>query len=375
MNIQRLILRDFRNYEQAQMELSPGVNIFCGENAQGKTNILEAICLLSTMRLFRSGQKRDAVRFGAQQAQADVQFLAEKRSLSVHATIPQTGRVQLTVNGIKQKRLSDASGLLRTVLFCPEDLLLIREGAAARRRFLDIALSQLRPNYARYLSEYARLHENKIRILKDAEEKPSLLDVLDEFSYRMSMIGGHLVRYRAYYLRALMQKARVIHASISGRSEQLDYVYHTVSTVEDPFASAKEIGARIWAHACAHRAAELSSKSCLSGPHKDDVEWRIGGKSAKAFGSQGQVRTCALSLKLAERDMFFDDSGEYPVLLLDDVLSELDDKRQDFVLNRIEHGQVCITCCEPQKLAQVEGGRLFFVHNGTVQPYGRTAGE
>ena len=135
----------------------------------------------------------------------------------------------------------------------------------------------------------------------------------------------------------------------------------------DPFASAKEIGMQICEHMYAHRAAEIASSSCLSGPHKDDLELLIGGRSAKSFGSQGQVRTCALSLKLAERDMFYDSTKEYPILLLDDVLSELDAKRQDFVLNRIENGQVLITCCEPEKLAQVEGGRLFAVENGTVR--------
>lgn len=366
MTIEQLTLCDFRNYTQAQLTLAPGVNVFCGENAQGKTNILEAVGLLSTMRLFRSGQKRDAIRFGAAQAEICARFAAEKREMTMQAVIPSAGRVQLTVNGVKQKRLSDAAGLLRSVLFCPEDLMLIREGAAARRRFLDVALSQLRPNYARYLAEYSRLHENKTRILKDAEEKPSLLDTLDDFTYRMSMIGGHIVRYRAYYLRALMEKARVIHASISGKDEQLGWVYHTVRTIADPFASAKDIGAQIWEHACAHRGAEIAARSCLSGPHKDDLELTIGGNSAKAFGSQGQVRTCALSLKLAERDMFFEDSGEYPVLLLDDVLSELDTKRQDFVLNRIETGQVWITCCEPEKLSQVKGGRVFSVVGGTV---------
>lgn len=367
MNIQTLTLRDFRNYETAALELSSGVNVFCGENAQGKTNILEAVGLLSTTRLFRSGQKREAIRFGARQAEVEAAFFAEKRDMTIRALIPSAGRVQLTVNGIRQKRLSDAAGILRTVLFCPEDLMMIREGAAARRRFIDIALCQLRPNYARYLSEYNKLHENKIRILKDAEEKPSLLDALDDFSLRMSMVGGHIIRYRAYYLRSLMEKAKGIHASISGKEEQLDYRYSTVSTVSDPFASAKDIGMELWEHVCQHRAAEIAVKSCLSGPHKDDLELLIGGKSAKAFASQGQVRTCALSLKLAERDMFFDDSGEYPVLLLDDVLSELDARRQDFVLNRIENGQVLITCCEPEKLAQVEGGWMFTVRQGTVE--------
>ena len=130
---------------------------------------------------------------------------------------------------------------------------------------------------------------------------------------------------------------------------------------------AKDIGMELWEHACQHRAAEIAVKSCLSGPHKDDLELLIGGKSAKAFASQGQVRTCALSLKLAERDMFFDDSGEYPVLLLDDVLSELDPRRQEFVLNRIAGGQVFITCCEDDRLPQMLGGRVFHVEHGTIR--------
>ncbi|MDO5549076.1 MAG: DNA replication/repair protein RecF [Eubacteriales bacterium] len=365
--ITTLRLENFRNYEQVELELSPGVNVFCGENAQGKTNILEAIGLLSSMRLFRSTQKKDAIRFGTEQAEAQALFTTEGRQMSIRTTIPRVGRPRIFVNDIKQKRSMDACGLIRTVLFCPDDLYLIREGAAARRRFLDTALCQLRPNYARYLTEYRRLHENKTRILKDYEENPALLDTLDVFSYRMANIGGSIIRYRAYYLRSLMEKAREIHASISGKGEQLDYRYATVSSVTDPFASSAQIGQELWEHAQSHRAAEIATHSCLSGPHKDDLELMIGGQMAKGFGSQGQVRTCALSLKLAERDMFFEDNGEYPVLLLDDVLSELDAKRQDFVLNRIEHGQVLITCCEPEKLAAVEGGRLFTVENGTVR--------
>ncbi len=365
--IQQLFLSDYRNYKTAEIELSPGVNVFCGDNAQGKTNILEAIDLLSTMRLFRSGQKKDAVRFGCAQAEAAARFVTEGRDMTIRMNIPVSGRPRVFVNDVKQKRNTDAIGLIRTVIFCPDDLYIIREGAAARRRFIDSALCQLRPNYARYLAEYKRLHENKSRILKDYEDNPSLLDTLDVFSYRMSNIGGAIIRYRAYYLRALMEKARDIHASISGRDEQLDYVYQTVSAVTEPFGAASDIGQQLWEHAQAHRAAEIASHSCLSGPHKDDLQLLIGGKPAKSFGSQGQVRTCALSLKLAERDMFFDDNGEYPVLLLDDVLSELDAKRQDFVLNKIENGQVLITCCEPEKLAAVQGGRLFEVENGTVR--------
>lgn len=365
--ITSLKLQDFRNYERAEITFSSGVNVLYGENAQGKTNILESISLLSTMKLFRSAQKKDAIRFGCESAEAEALFDTEGRNMLIRTTLPKVGRPRVFVNDIKQKRSMDACGLIRTVLFCPDDLYLIREGAAARRRFLDNALCQLRPNYARYLAEYRKLHENKTRILKDYEENPSLLDTLDVFSYRMANIGGAIIRYRAYYLRSLMEKAREIHASISGKGERLEYQYHTTSNIADPFGSSSDIGQQLWEHMQSHRSAELATHSCLSGPHKDDLELIIGGQPAKGFGSQGQVRTCALSLKLAERDMFYDDSGEYPVLLLDDVLSELDAKRQDFVLNRIENGQVIITCCEPEKLAAVEGGRLFFVENGCVR--------
>lgn len=366
MILHALSLRDFRNYARQDIAFADGVNVFLGENAQGKTNVLEAVGLLSTTRLFRSGQRRDAIRFGSAQAEVRGELTTEGRDMVLDAVI-NGGQLRITVNGVRQKRLSDVQGIVRTVLFSPEDLYLVREGAAARRKFIDTALSQLRPNYARCLGEYHRLHENKTRILKDAEEKPSLLDTLDEFSFRMSMIGGQIIRYRAYYLRALLRRATEIHASISGKQEQLDYVYRTVSTVIDPFADAKTIGAQVWEHACAHKAAEIASKTCLSGPHKDDLELFIGGKPAKAFGSQGQIRTCALSLKLAERDLFFDDSGEYPILLLDDVLSELDARRQDFVLNRIETGQVLITSCEPEKLSAIRGGKVFAVENGCVE--------
>lgn len=365
--IQSLYLENYRNYQNAELNLNSGVNIFCGDNAQGKTNILEAISLLSSMRLFRSGQKRDAVRFGCENAQVSADFITEYRNMNIKILLHQRGRPNIFVNDVKQNRMTDAVGLIKTVLFCPDDLYIIREGAAARRRFIDTALCQLRPNYAKYLAEYKRLHENKSCILRDYEENPSLLDSLDVFSYRMANIGGAIIRYRAYYLRSLMEKAKEIHSSISGRDERLSYNYITVSNITNPFESAQTIGNLLWEHMQMHRKAEIASHTCLSGPHKDDLQLMIQDKPVKDFGSQGQVRTCALSLKLAEREMFFDDCGEYPVLLLDDVLSELDARRQDFVLNRIENGQVLITCCEPEKLSKVKNGRMFEVINGTAK--------
>ena len=241
--------------------------------------------------------------------------------------------------------------------------MLVRAGAAARRRFLDTALCQMRPNYARYIEEYNRLHEHKTRILRDSEEKPSLLSMWEDFSLRMAHIGAQIIRYRAYYCRKLLKAAAAVYADIAPH-EVLSGVYKTVSSVSDPFADARTIEKQLIDHAFSHKTAEIAAKSCLSGPHKDDLELLLDGRSAASFGSQGQVRTCTLSLKLAERELFFDEDGEYPVLLLDDVLSELDRRRQDFVLNRISAGQVMITCCEDGISEKLRAGAVFHIQNG-----------
>ena len=253
------------------------------------------------------------------------------------------------------------------MLFCPEDLYLIREGAVARRGFLDDCICQLRPRYALALAEYKRLHEHKTRILRDSEEKPSLLDALDEFSMSMAKAGALLIHYRAHFIKRLCQAAPAIHGDFSGGRERLTLHYETVSTVTDPEAGPQVIFQQLLQHQEEHRAAEIASRQCLSGPHKDDLLVEIDGQAAKSSASQGQTRTAALSLKLAAREIFQQDTGEYPVLLLDDVLSELDPRRQEFVLNRIRGGQVFITCCEDDRLPQLLGGRIFHVKNGTVR--------
>ena len=269
------------------------------------------------------------------------------------------------------KRQGDARGILKTVLFCPDDLYLIRAGASARRRFLDTALCQLRPNYDKVLSEYEKLLAHKNKILKNSEEKPEFLELLDDFSLRMAHLGAIIIRYRAYYIRKLSEKAAAVHREAAPH-ETLGAVYQTVSAVTDPFAGAAEIERELIEHVMSHKKFELAARTCLSGPHKDDLDLTINGVSASSYGSQGQVRTCALALKLAEREMFFEDCGEYPVLLLDDVLSELDRRRQDFVLNRIAEGQVIITCCEEDIAAKIDAGCLFTVQNGQIIGESRT---
>ena len=367
MKLLELELHHFRNYEEAQVYLDPGVNMICGENAQGKTNLLEAVYFLSHCKSFRGGNKKNILSFGENAGEALGKFDANSRENTIRIRLERSRSMAVWVNGVREKRQADVIGRLRTVLFCPEDLYLIREGAAARRRFMDSALCQLKPNYSRYLDEYHKLLEHKTRILRDSEEKPSLLDTLDDFTMRMCQVGGFLIRYRAYYLKNLEVHAKEIHGFMAGGREKLEMFYATVSGVSDPFASAGQITAQLWEHAQRHRKAEIAARSCLSGPHKDDLLLFLDGESAKDYGSQGQVRTAALALKLAEREMFYRDSGEYPILLLDDVLSELDVRRQDFVINQISGGQVLITCCEREKLSRVQGGKTFWVEGGKVR--------
>ena len=243
---------------------------------------------------------------------------------------------------------------------------MLKKGAAERRKLLDDALCQLRPRYARALEEYKRLLVQKAAILKERIDNPRMLEPLPEFNERMAQTGAILITTRARYLRQLAERAAVHHAAFSGDRERLELSYQTVSTVTDPTADVKAVCAQLREHQESHYRAELESMQCLSGPHKDDFDALLNDLPVKAFGSQGQTRTCAVSLKLAERDIFREDTGEQPVLLLDDVLSELDALRQDFVLNQIRSGQVFITCCEPDRVTDI--GKTIRIENGAITP-------
>ena len=365
MRLERLKLYDFRNYEQLELELDAGVNLILGENAQGKTNLLESIGYLSTGKSFRTTRPQELIRFGADFADLNAQIFSQGREQTLRAVLFAARRPrQLYIGGVKQKTAAALSGLLTTVLFCPEELQVLKGGAAGRRRLIDTALCQLRPNYAQALGEYQKLLDSKSRILKDWHETPSILDPLPEFNYRMAQVGAVLIRYRARYLQKLGEAAAEYHREFSGGGEALTLEYHTVSTVTDPFAEARQIFTQLLAHQEQHYRAELDSGQCLTGPHRDDFEAAINGTAVRAFGSQGQTRTASISLKLAERELFRRDTGEEPVLLLDDVLSELDARRQDFVLNQIRSGQVVITCCELERLTEL--GRTILIRNGQL---------
>ena len=322
--------------------------------------------MLSTGRSFRTRFDREIVGFDFSSAELIADVYAHDRTQTIQITIRPGQTKKILVNGVR-KTAGELAGTVNTVLFCPDDLNLIKEGAAVRRRLLDNAISQIRPKYAELLGEFNRLYEHKTRILKDWREKPSLLDTLDEFSDALCRISAQLIRYRAAFTARLDEAAAPIHKEFSGEGEELSLRYATVSTVTDPFAPARDIYYQICDHQERHRQAEIDSQQCLTGAHKDDLEIFINGRSARSFASQGQTRTAALSVKLAEREIFLAETGEYPILLLDDVLSELDDARQSFVLNRIGGGQTLITCCEDENISSRTGGKVLFVEKGRIR--------
>lgn len=366
MRIDRLTLKNFRNYEDQTIEFDPSCNVICGENAQGKTNLLEAIICLSMGKSPRTRSDREMIRFGETGFLIEGGIYSRDRDFVSRIEVSEGRRKKITVNRVAAKNASELSGVLNTVFFSPEDLFLIREGAAARRRFMDISLSQLRPRYAAALSEYNRLLEHKTRILRDSDEYPDLLKTLPDFDVRMAEVGAVLIHYRARFARLLDQYAAVSHRECSGGREELTIEYRTVKTVSDPFADHAALVSQLAEHQRSHAAAEAATRQCLSGPHKDDLEVMLGGISAKSFASQGQTRTAALSMKLAEREIHREIIGEYPVLLLDDVLSELDPKRQEFVLTRLGNGQVFISCCEEDRLHTMLSGKVFRISGGKV---------
>jgi DNA replication and repair protein RecF len=366
MKVNKIRLEGFRNYTDFEAVFSGGINVILGNNAQGKTNLLEAVYFLTTGHSFRAKNDRELINFDSDVACIRADITADGRDQKLEARLFREKRRQFLANDVKLRTAAELSGKLRAVLFCPDDLQMIREGAAVRRRLMDHCLCQLRPRYAASLAEYNRLLEHKTRILRDHREKPSLLYALDDFDLRLAQTGAELIFFRAAYAALLSEKASKIHREFSGNRENLTLSYKTVRTIPDTAKKPGELLPYLLEHLREHRRAELETGTCLSGPHKDDLEIEIDGVPARSFASQGQARTAALSVKLAEREIHFDDSGEYPLLLLDDVLSELDASRQSFVLNKIGEGQVFITCCEDARLLGRSGGLVLHIDGGRL---------
>ena len=366
MNLETLYLRAFRNYGEVRLDFEPGVNLIVGDNAQGKTNLLEAVAYLGSGKSFRAMKTSEIVRFGAEFAELQGTVFSQERSQTLRYLLFSGSRPrQIFRNGVRKKSAAELAGVLPTVLFCPEDLMILKMGSSQRRRFGDLALCQLRPNYEAALAEYHRILDQKSRMLKDHFDNPAVLAILPEYNQRLCQVGALLISYRARFYDALGKSAAKFHSQFSGGVETFSLDYKTVSTVKDPFAPIAALQEDLQAHLDRHSRAELETAQCLTGPHKDDFSVSLNEIDLKSYGSQGQTRTAAISLKLAQRELMGREWGEEPVLLLDDVLSELDPGRQDFVLNQIVSGQVFITCCEPGRFTKL--GKTIQIEKGHIK--------
>jgi len=366
MTVNELYLDGFRNYSNQKVQFCDGVNVIKGRNAQGKTNLIEAIFYLTGGRSFRPASDKELITFDNETACIRAGIVSSEREQTLEARIFRGRRREFAANDVKLKKASELAGRLTAVLFSPDDLTLIKDGASVRRKMMDNCLSQLRPGYLAALTEFNKLYENKTRILRDHQEKPSLLELLDDFDMRLAEQSAKLIYYRAAFSEGLSKRAADIHKEFSDGTEVLSINYKTVGRMNAHGKKPSELLPQLLEHQHLHRNAELGSRLCLSGAHKDDLEIDINGKEARKYASQGQARTASVSIKMAERDIHFDNRNEYPVLLLDDVLSELDSKRQSFILSRIKFGQVFITCCEDTALTEFHYGNTLQIENGKI---------
>lgn len=352
MTVNELKCRGFRNLQNVTLTPCEEVNIIYGENAQGKTNLMEAIWLFSGMKSFRGAKDAELVSHGQEFAKLELSFTNSVRENTAEITV--TNRRAAVLNGVKLPGAPALIGKFSAVVFAPSFLSIIENGPSERRRFLDTAVCQLRPAMAGPVAEYGRILKQRNSLLKDVQMESSLLDLLDVLDEKLCKAGETLTAARKEYLQTLAPVAGDIYTGLSSGRETVGFEY--VMKYEGGLASALR----------AARREDIINKATTVGPHRDDIEITLNGKSVRAFGSQGQKRSCAVALKLAEAEILKESTGEQPVILLDDVMSELDVTRQDFILNHIKNRQVFITCCEPGTVLRSAGGQTFEVSNGKI---------
>ncbi|WP_407888344.1 DNA replication/repair protein RecF [Levilactobacillus sp. N40-8-2] len=368
MYLQELQLRHFRNYPSANLELGPGINVLLGENAQGKTNLLEAIYVLALTRSHRTANDHDLVNWEAKTAKVSGRVVKSVGSVPLELTFSRQGK-RAKVNHLEQARLSQYIGQLNVILFAPEDLAIVKGAPTVRRRFMDMEFGQMNPRYLYNLSQYRTLLKQRNRYLKDLQHKQNRdLLFLSVLSDQLAAYGAEIIAQRLRMLHKLEHWAQAIHAEISQQKEELTFHYAT-QVPEDQLTDPDTICAALTQLYKEHQDKELYRGTTLVGPHRDDLYFRVNGKNVQTFGSQGQQRTTALSVKLAEIDLMKEETGEYPVLLLDDVLSELDDARQTHLLKAIQDKvQTFITTTSLSGITRqlIKDPTIFHVANGTV---------
>ena len=360
MHITRIQLTDFRNYAALDLEPCAGVTVLVGDNAQGKTNALEAVYLTCTGRSHRTRQDRELVRWGAPFAAVRVDAQRRDGSHQVEILLPAMGRRRLKIAGQEASRSGELLGHVTGVLFSPEDLRTVKDGPAERRRFVDMALSQIRPAYYYALQRYARALKQRGEALRIVAAQPAYLATLDAWDEQLAAAGAELTRHRRAYIEKLSRMAAETHRDIADDREALEIRYlPSVSGGEDAQANLEALFAA--------RETDVRRMTTSVGAHRDDVQILVEGRDVRAFGSQGQQRTAALAMRLSELDVMREQLDEWPMLMLDDVMSELDPGRRRQLVGRLTGIQTFITCTDAEDLAGAEVGQAWRVENGALR--------
>lgn len=364
MRVNSIEFNNFRNISSLKLDAEDGVNVIYGENAQGKTNILEGIWLFTGCKSFRGSKDNELIKFGEDISRVKLEFADSVREKKSEIVIADKKK-NISLNDVALKSTGELIGNFYAVIFSPDHLSLVKDGPAERRRFLDTALCQIKPKYAQALAGYRRALLQRNALLKDIHMNSGLYDILDTWDEQLSRYSATVVNERIKYISILYQYSKDIYAGISENKEEIDIKYSFLAECDEnpSISDLYEIQKQRLRDT---RKEDVILKTTSVGPHRDDIDIKINGVGARTFGSQGQQRSCALALKLGESEIIKKVTGETPVALLDDVMSELDEKRQDYVLNNIKDRQVFLTCCDPSQVIRLCGGKSFLIKGGAL---------
>lgn len=357
--ITQLELTHFRSARHTVLEPAEGLTVLTGDNGQGKTTLLEALYLCCTGRSHRTSRDKELVGWGEPHARLSVELSSRLGRTQIQMLLPANSRKQILINGKRAARVGELMGHLRCVLFSPEDLHLVQDGPDTRRRFLDMELSQLRPAYFYCLQRYSRALEQRNNLLKEIRLKPALAQTLPAWDEQLIHDGLQIVRHREAFIKKLSALARQNHLDITQGLEALECAYQSqlleVADAEGYRAALEK-----------SRKEDLRRAVTLVGPHRDELDLTLADKPLRAYGSQGQQRTAALALKLSELSLMQEEIGEPPLLMLDDVMSELDPSRRRILLERMKGVQTLVTCTDVRDLAGAPAAKTFVVKGGEI---------
>lgn len=358
MHITKLALRDFRNFEALTLEdLNPGINVFAGRNAMGKTNLLEAVNYLSCARSFRGAPDAKLIRDGQAFAGIFAQYAADSHRGKIEIGILGEGKRSVRLNGLPVRKISELMGALNSIVFAPEDLRIIKEAPSLRRRMMDMELCKISPGYYRSLQNYSLALKSKNKLLKNPRADAG---VLSAYSEQMAAYGEQMIEERAAFVEQLNACTARFYHNLQGVSEGIEIRYKCSAEVENARES-------LLAKMQANAAREREMGVCLTGPHREDLEILINGRDSKIYASQGQQRTAMLAIRLASLEVAQAQTGEAPVLLLDDVFSELDRRRRESLMEIVSGNQVFITCTDMEGMKEFAEASYFSVEEATVR--------